>query len=285
MTRGSGTAAAPFTVTSKDGTVIAGWVSGQGPPVVLVHGTSGSDFSWALVRPHLETRLSVYSLQRRGRGRSGDAAAYSLAREAEDLAAVVESVGKPVALVGHSFGANCCLEASLLTTGVSRLVLYEPAVALSVDEELFGRIDALVTSGRREAAVETFLSEAAGLSKDEIAKVRSSPTWEERVRSAHTLAREVRAAEAQPITPERFAGMAVPSLLLAGSESPPEYRRAVDKLAGILRHSTTHVLEGHGHAANLTGPHLLAAEILGFLRPRGPDAPRAKEGLDVVQDR
>ncbi len=67
-----------FTVTSRDGTTIAGTVTGKGPPVVLVHGTSGSDFSWALVRPHLEGRHTVCAVQRRGRGHSGDGAEYCL---------------------------------------------------------------------------------------------------------------------------------------------------------------------------------------------------------------
>lgn len=273
MTGGSGAATAPFSVRSKDGTKIAYTVSGQGPPVVLVHGTSGSDFSWARVRPHLQERLTVYAVQRRGRGQSGDAPEYSLRREAEDLAAVVDSIGEAVSLVGHSFGANCCLEASLLTTGVSHLVLYEPPVAMPVDEELFGRIDALVAGGRSEAAVETFLSEVAGLGDGDIAMIRSSPTWKERVEAAHTLGREERAAEGQSITPERFAAMAVPTLLLTGSESPPEYRRSVDRLAAMLRESTIHVLEGQGHAANLSAPQLLSAEILGFVGTRGPGVP------------
>jgi pimeloyl-ACP methyl ester carboxylesterase len=273
MTGRKGSATEPFAVTSDDGTTIAGTVSGQGPPIVLVHGTSGSDFSWVRVRPYVEARLTVYTMQRRGRGRSGDAPAYSLAREAEDVAAVVDSVGEPVTLVGHSFGGNCCLEASLLTTGVRRLVLYEPAVALPVDEELFGRIDALVASGSREAAVETFLSEVAGLSADEITMVRSSPTWKERVDAAHTLGREERAGAAQAITPKRFAAMAVPTLLLTGSESEPEYRRSIDRLASLLRDCTIHVLEGQGHAANMTAPGLLAAELISFASPRDSGAP------------
>lgn len=260
----NGPATSPFVVTSNDGTTIAGTVSGQGPPIILVHGTSGSDFSWVRVRPLMEARLTVYTMQRRGRGRSGDAPAYSLTREAEDVAAVVDSIGEPVTLVGHSFGGNCCLEASLLTTRVRRMVLYEPAVALPVDEELFGRIDALVASGNREAAVETFLSEVAGLSADEITMVRSSSTWKDRVEAAHTLGREERAGAAQTITPERFAAMAVPTHLLAGSESASEYRRSIDRLAAMLRDCTIHVLEGQGHAANMTAPGLLASEIIGL---------------------
>lgn len=271
-------APAAFTVTSKDGTTIAGTVSGQGPPVVLVHGTAGSDFSWALVRPHLEARCRVYTIQRRGRGRSGDAPVYSLVREAEDVAAVVDAVGEPVVLVGHSFGGNCCLEAALLTTGVHRLILYEPAVALPVNEELLGHIDALVAGGRREAAVEMFLSEVAGLSGDEIAIVRSSSTWKERVEAANTLGREERAGGAQAITPARFASMAVPTLLLTGSESPLEYRESINRLASLLPDSTIHVLQGQGHAANIGAPSLLAAEIIGFVSPRNPDAPHGREG-------
>lgn len=99
------------TVRSRDGTRIAATVGGKGPPSVLVHGTTGWDFSWALVRPYLEACLTVYAVQRRGRGRSGDASEYSLECEAEDIAAMVESIGQPVGLVVHSFGADCCLEA------------------------------------------------------------------------------------------------------------------------------------------------------------------------------
>jgi len=36
-------------VASADGTTIAASVGGQGPPIVLVHGTTGSDLSWARV--------------------------------------------------------------------------------------------------------------------------------------------------------------------------------------------------------------------------------------------
>jgi pimeloyl-ACP methyl ester carboxylesterase len=89
-------------VTSGDGTRIVASVGGQGPPIVLVHRMSGSDFSWAWVRPHLEDRHAVYAMQRRGRGLSGDGPDYSLARETEDVAALVDRIGGPVCPVGHS---------------------------------------------------------------------------------------------------------------------------------------------------------------------------------------
>jgi len=252
-----------LTVTSKDGTTIAATVGGEGPPIVLVHGTTGSDFSWSLVRPHLEARNAVYAVQRRGRGRSGDGPEYSLAREAEDIAAVIDAIGAPATLVGHSFGGTCSLEASLLTTNVRRLVLYEPTVVAEVDESTLRSVDSLVSAGMNEAATEAYLRGVAGLTDEEMELVRSSPTWNDRVAAAHTLSREDRAC-VYTLDPQRFAGMNVPTLLLTGSESPPEFRRWVDDVAAALRDSAIHVLEGQGHAANVAAPELLATEILKF---------------------
>ena len=253
-----------FTVTSWDGTSIACTVSGAGPPIVLVHGTTGSDFSWALIRPFLEDRFAVFAMQRRGRGLSGDGADYSLEREAEDVAAVVDSIGEPVRLVGHSFGADCCLEAIQLTGNVDRLVLYEPAFDWPLDASSLARVDALVVSGDDDGATATYLREAAGLSQEELATLRSSPTWDQRVAAAHTFGREDRVAAAYAIAPGRFAGLTLPILLLSGSDSHPEFRRSIDKVMAAIPHATPHVLDGEGHAANVTAPELLAAEISAF---------------------
>ncbi|BAM00859.1 MAG: hypothetical protein KatS3mg049_0757 [Caldilinea sp.] len=72
--------------------------------------------------------------------------------------------------------------------------------------------------------------------------------------------------------------MVVPTLLLTGSEGPLEYRKSINRLASMLPGSTIHVLQGQGHAANIGAPSLLAAEIIGFVSPRNPDAPQGREG-------
>src|SRR5438876_7125721 len=98
-------------VTSRDGTRLAVWRSGQGPPLVLVHGTTVNHTDWAPVLPALRERFTVYAMDRRGCGASEDAPDYALEREFEDIAAVVDSAGEQVRLLGHSFGALCSLEA------------------------------------------------------------------------------------------------------------------------------------------------------------------------------
>jgi pimeloyl-ACP methyl ester carboxylesterase len=78
--------------------------------------------------PLLEKHFTVYVMDRRGRGGSGDSPAYNLMREAEDVIAVTESIGESVSVFGHSHGGLCCLEATLLSEKTDRLILYEPAL-------------------------------------------------------------------------------------------------------------------------------------------------------------
>ena len=99
-------------VASHDHTEIAYWTSGDGPPIVLVHGHPPTTRDGALA-PHLERHVTVHAIDRRGRGASGDAPDYSLQREYEDVAAVVDAVaaasGERVDVYGHSHGGIVAL--------------------------------------------------------------------------------------------------------------------------------------------------------------------------------
>jgi len=61
-------------------------------------------------------------------GPSTGATCYNIMREAENVAAVVDATGEPTAVVGHSNGAACSLEAALLTDAIRALVLYESPI-------------------------------------------------------------------------------------------------------------------------------------------------------------
>jgi pimeloyl-ACP methyl ester carboxylesterase len=103
------------TVTTEGGTPVAYWRSGKGPPLVLVHRTATDHSRWRPVLPALEEHLTVYAIDRRGRGGSGDTDDYAVERDFEDVAAVVDSFGEPVNLLGHSYGRLLALGATLLT--------------------------------------------------------------------------------------------------------------------------------------------------------------------------
>ena len=78
---------------SADGTRIAYKRSGNGPPLVLVHGATSNHTRWAGILPELEDEFTVFAMERRGRGESGDAATYSIDREYEDVVAVPARTG------------------------------------------------------------------------------------------------------------------------------------------------------------------------------------------------
>ena len=113
-------------IYSKDGTLIAFERGGSGPPLVVVHGTSANHNAWSAVLPAFNNVFTVYALDRRGRGLSGDGATYAIEREYEDIAAVIDSIGEPVDLCGHSYGALCALGYVYVVPAQLIVLLFDP---------------------------------------------------------------------------------------------------------------------------------------------------------------
>ncbi|MGW8882748.1 alpha/beta fold hydrolase, partial [Streptomyces mirabilis] len=113
-------------VFSSDGTAIAYEQQGSGPAVVLVGGAFMTRGDSAALAGLLAERFAVITYDRRGRGDSGDSAAYDVQREVDDLDALIERVGGEAMVFGMSSGAVLALEAVARGSAVSRLALYEP---------------------------------------------------------------------------------------------------------------------------------------------------------------
>ncbi|HJW36824.1 MAG TPA: alpha/beta hydrolase [Actinomycetes bacterium] len=264
-------------VASRDGTEIAVWSSGQGPPLVLVHGAVADHTRWRPLLPFLEPHVTVHALDRRGRGASGDAPGYAIEREFEDVAAVVDAVaaasGSATDLYGHSFGGLCAFGGATLTTGVGRLVLYEgwpPADvrARELPSGLDGRLDALLAEGNRDAVVETMFREVVLMPEAEIAALRAQPAWPARVAAAPTIVRELRAIPQMPFDPGQAARITVPTLLLTGSDSDDPFAADLGTVAAALPDARVGVLDGQRHVADILAPELFARHLLGFLGER-----------------
>lgn len=264
-------------VVSHDGTEIAYWTRGDGPPLLIVHGTSGSHERFAPLLPYLEPHATVHAMDRRGRGGSGDAPDYVLEREFEDVAVVVDAIadasGSKVDVYGHSYGGECAFGAALLTANIRSLILYEgwPPVMpekLKFPNGVEGRLDALVASGEREAALELFWREVVKVTEEDIQAIRAQPTWPSRLATVHTITREFRAFFGDTFDPQRAARIAVPVLLLAGTDTPEELRDDPEAVAAALPDARIAVLEGQQHIADVLAPELFAERVLEFLRER-----------------
>lgn len=256
------------TVTSRDGTPIAYWRSGSGPPLLLVHGTSADHRRWAPITPRFGEHFAVYTIDRRGRGGSGDAIEYGILREAEDVAAVVAALGAPVDVLGHSYGGLCSLEAALLTDQVRRLVLYEPPIPAGVPTSPPGMLDRfrdLVNDGEFEAALELFFREVVRMPEHEFTLYRQLPMWQERIRLVPTILREQLAEEAYRFDATRFADLHVPTLFLLGGDSPPLFRQATEIADAALPASRIVIMPGQQHIAMDTAPDVFVGEVIRFL--------------------
>ena len=255
-------------VVSRDGTPIAVWTSGEGPPLVLVHGAAADHGRWAPVLGALGERFTVLALDRRGRGRSGDAAAYAIEREYEDVAAVADWAGGRVSVLGHSYGAVCALEAARLSGAIARLVLYEgPIGFVQSPPEVVGRLRTLLDAGERDELLQLFMREVAGLPAEQVELLRSLPAWEARLAAAGTIPREERANREYVFDPARFRALDTPTLLLSGGDSPEPFKQAARALADALPDCRIAVMPDQRHAAMDTGTDLFLAEVLDFLAP------------------
>jgi pimeloyl-ACP methyl ester carboxylesterase len=270
-------------VVSRDGTSIAVYLTGEGPPLLLVHGATADHTTWRSVGPALEDRFRLLAMDRRGRGGSGDGPAYSIEREYEDVAAVADAAadnaGVPVDVVGHSYGGRCALGAALLTPSIGRLVVYEgapsPAGAGAGRDGAVGagyrpagvelRIAELVEAGERDAALETFMREIVRMPPADLAAFRADPIWPVRAAAVGTTLRELEGEGSAAASLEALAGVTQPVLQLLGGESAAPFREATDALDARLRDSRVVVIEGARHAAHHTHVDAFVAAVESFL--------------------
>jgi pimeloyl-ACP methyl ester carboxylesterase len=253
-------------VTSKDGTPIAVECAGSGPSLVIVHGGTGDRSRWKPLFPLFAPRFTVCAMDRRGHGASGDSPDYSLQKEAEDVAAVVNSRSGPVFLMGHSFGAVCALEAAFLTDKISKLVLYEPPLLEGDHTAIVSRMESMIQAGEREQATVTFLQEIVMISPSEVAAMKARPSWPGLVASIESSIRQIRALSAYRFDPKRAHRLSVPTLLLTGSETAsPELKRSISGLLDSLPNRILVVFKGQQHNAMDTVPQQFAEAVTNFL--------------------
>lgn len=275
-------------VRSKDGTRIAVECTGKGPSLLIVHGGTGDRSRWKPLLPLFASHFTVCAMDRRGHGESEAGSNYSLRKEFEDVAAVVNvlslsGLGQqagalayaratapqpgPVFVLGHSIGGVCAIEAAFLTNKISKLVLYEPPLQDLDHTAVADRMETMIHAGDRGQALVTFLREIVMLSPDEIAAMKRQASWPGRVSGIDIQIREIRAVSKYRFDAKRMRALAVPTLLLTGSKTAsPQLKQATNSLMDTLPRRTLVVLEGQEHNAMDRIPQQFAETITNFLR-------------------
>ncbi len=260
----------PTTVTSSDGTSIAYERVGTGPALILVDGAlcyRASGPSGPLAK-QLRDRFTVYTYDRRGRGKSGSADAYAADREVDDLDALIRAIGGTPFLYGISSGAALALEAANRGLPISKLALYEAPFVVDdskspTTDEYVATMSTLATSDR-SAAVRLFLRQV-GVPAPFIAVMRVLPMWSKLTGIAHTLPYDTALTApfqvGKPLPDGRWSSATLPTIVIAGAKSPAWMRNAQVALAQALPNAEHRVLRGQTH---MVKPAALAPVLAEF---------------------
>jgi pimeloyl-ACP methyl ester carboxylesterase len=241
-------------VTSRDGTRIAHDVLGDGPPVVVVSGLFCTRQTTQDLAEHLAARCTVVNYDRRGRGESADTPPYAVEREVEDLAAVIDAVGGSAAVYGHSSGAGLALRAAAAGLPITRLVAHEPPYGGDDDESqasargLAGIVRTALAEDRRADAIAAFF-EPMGMPPEIVEAMTADPAM---LAVAPTMNYDFAVmgdADGGTIPEAMVRSIDVPTLVVAGSESPEFFRDTAARLADLLPDATSVLLTGHDHGA------------------------------------
>lgn len=255
------------TVTSADGTTIAYEYSGSGPALILVDGAMCYRAAGPM-RPlaaQLQDTFTVYTYDRRGRGESSDTKPYAVAREVEDLQALIAQAGGESYVYGISSGAALALATAAAGPGITKLALYEPPFMAEIEAgtritEYTERLRELLDAGRNGDAVALFMTNV-GIPEQVTAGMRAQPGWAMLEAIAPTLAYDDEVLAGGSVPRELASTVAVPALVLAGGGSPQGLQQAAKTTADALPTAEHRTLDGQTHDV---APGALAPVLVKF---------------------
>jgi pimeloyl-ACP methyl ester carboxylesterase len=251
--------------------------TGQGDPLVLVHGGWSDHDNWRPVVPGLAESFLVVAYDRRGHGQSERGRQETRTDQEDDLAGLIQALDRgPAHIAGTSFGGSIALGLAARRPELVRSVIAhepplmsvvagDPAVeALMADVE--GRMRAVlagVARGDVEAAARQFVEEVAlgpGAWEQLPAPLRATM-----IDSAPAVFAEQQDANWASVDPVELSGIKLPTLLTQGDESPPWFPAIVAKLGEAIESAKVLTYSGAGHAPHLTHPDDYLAGVTDFL--------------------
>jgi pimeloyl-ACP methyl ester carboxylesterase len=230
-----------------DGLRLAYSVAGEGPPVLFVHGATGTGaYDWSRIAAGLSGGYRCVLPDLRGHGQS-DFSPRAPGGEAiaADLRALIchLGLGRPH-IAGFSYGAEVALMLELEAPGTARsLALVSPGTGRPRDFRM-PSLEYLYRVWPRP-----------------LRQLHAGRHGPEHWRALLTLL-QLDSARRPELTPDILAGIGCPVLLLAGERDEPTRRRQARRFAEVNSRARYVQISGAAHAAHLERP----AEVLAVLR-------------------
>lgn len=265
-------------VSLRDGYSVNAELSGSGPPLVLLHGFTGSARSWGEFGQLLASDFTVIAVDLAGHGQNTsptDLHHYTMAQCVDDTVEAVRLLGFEFAhWLGYSMGGRTALHvAAAYPDSVRSLSLIGASPGLDCVEDRVARrsADELLAARIEREGVEAFVdywenvplfATQRALPADIRARIR-----EGRLRNTVTgLANSLRGmgTGAQEPLHDRLGTLTMPALIMAG-ELDHKFTEIGREMAAVIPQSRFEPVAAAGHAAQAERPAECAQLVADFI--------------------
>lgn len=243
-------------IHSQDNTPIAYEITGSGPLLIIVTGalnTHNFGVPGEMV-PFLQEAFTVLTYDRRGRGQSGDTPPYSIEKEIQDLAALIDQNGGKTYLYGHSAGAALALfTAAQFPEKALKVAAYEPPLGggwleRTMTNLLIRQIGKQVAKGENLAVVKRFMR-FVGMDEQLIKDTLASEHGQTIIDMAGTIVYEAEIQKAsKAFLQNQAANLPMPVLMLAGTKSFKTAPAIMTSFTQVIPQAESRLLEGQTHS-------------------------------------
>ena len=255
---------------------------GSGPPLLLLHGFTGSGALWTALGTEFGRRYRTIAVDLLGHGNAdapADPARYGMERCVADVAALLDVLAvAPTAVLGYSMGGRVALALALAhPQRVTALVLEGATPGIADPAERLARVahDAALADRIERDGVAAFVDEwmrqPLFASQQHLAPAARAAAralrLANRPRGLAGALRGLGSAAQEPLW-HRLHELRLPTLLLAG-EGDAKFRRLADAMAQRLPDATVRIVPHAGHATHLENPAAFARLVSDFLDDGG----------------
>lgn len=263
---------------SSNGSTYHVKVVGEGVPIVLLHGFTGSLTTWDQTIDILKHQFQCVLIDIIGHGESDSPDEYSryqIDKVADDIIHILDSLEIPIVhIAGYSMGGRVALATSILhPTRIAGLILessspglkteQERAVRKKSDDQLANRIE---QEGIKKFIdywenISLFASQKA-LSMEKQLEIRKERLENNPVGLANSL--RGMGTGVQPSYWDRLDEIKIPTLLLCG-ELDQKFCKIAGEMASSIQNTTVEKIVEAGHAIHVEQPHFFGKIIIEFV--------------------